>query len=69
MPRYRRLCRHVHELGPQAFAALLLEVASDHAIEGAIMTKLETLSQMSPELIDAVAGRDWPPTVLDEVGR
>jgi hypothetical protein len=62
--RFQRLTQHLHRLGPRPVAELLLELARDHGLEGAIMAKLEVYSTLAPSLVERLGGRDWAPPPL-----
>ena len=62
--RFRRLVRHLHQLGPYALGAFLGELGRVHSLEREIGGMLEEYSQINPALVDVCGGRDWAPPVL-----
>ena len=56
LPRFRRLVRHLHGLGPRPVGELLLEVADDRDL---LLERLEHLAQFDPEFARLMGAHDW----------
>ena len=54
--RYRRLVRHLHQLGARPVGEVLLEVASSEAL---LLARLEFYARFSPAQIAALGADDW----------
>ena len=63
--RRQRQIEHLHLLGPRAVGELLREVAEDDDLDRA----LEAYGRLTPDLLKALGGDQFPPAPLHEVRR
>lgn len=68
-PRFRRLADQLHQLGARPVGELIAELVMAHEIpEVEVLDRLERYGRLSPELIQALGGDHWPPTILSVEG-
>ena len=63
--RRQRQIEHLHLLGPRAVGELLREVAEDDDLDRA----LEAYGRLTPNLLKALGGNQFPPVPIHEVRR
>ena len=63
-PRFERQVEHLHRLGPRAVGEFLAEIATATGQPALIAARLEEYFRLDPEILRAVGGDRFPPSVL-----
>jgi len=63
-PRFERHVVRVHSLGPRPLAELLAEIAAATGQPDMIADRLQAYARLDPEIVRAVGGDRFPPSVL-----
>ncbi|HWX50540.1 MAG TPA: hypothetical protein VNZ61_21040 [Roseomonas sp.] len=63
--RLRRGAEHAWRLGPRTLAELLAEIGTRHGIHDEILRALDAYQRLSPEMIRAVGGDRFPPSIFE----
>jgi hypothetical protein len=63
-PRFCRLVRRVHQLGPRVMGELLAEVGAAHLIRFDIERRLEAYAQLDPAILHALGADKFTPIPL-----
>ncbi len=65
--RFRRQVEALHQLGPRATAELLAEIGAERSIMTIIDRKLDTYTELEPEILEVAGGDRFWPAPLREV--
>ena len=63
-PRFERQIEGLHRLGPRPIAELLAEIAADTGATNLVVGLVEKYAELDPEIVRAVGGDRFPPSVL-----
>jgi hypothetical protein len=65
--RFRRLIRHLHNLGPRATGELLSQLGRVHGLQREIWGMLEEYGALNPAAVERLGGKDWAPPPIEVV--
>ena len=66
-PRLERMIERVHALGPRPLGEMLAEIAIATGQPNLIADRLQAYAGLDPEIVRAVGGDRFPPSVLEVV--